>query len=556
MKHWKKMAASLIAISTMVAVVPTTYAMESEDSQPQTTDTATVQTTKAAEPTLLASWDFTGKNGTTNSAIADSTGKYNLTLKDGAKIEQYGDRSNNEALSLRGDGQYAQIDDQLFKDAGDSFTLEFASKTRHDDSGKFFSFIVGKDGSNDANTTDQANANKYLMFYNSKTAIKGVISNNNWGNEQGSKVTVSGNDNSWADYKIVVDGTNLAVFRNNALIIFKANTGIKMSDLGATTAYIGKSFYSVDEYWNGAMDDIKVYRGADLTMPTAVAISGTGVVNNKLTLIEKDSTKLTATVTPDDAVSKNVTWSSSDESVAKVAADGTVTGVKAGTATITATTELGGVKAELPVTVEPMNAQNAAAADLDAAIAALKVPAAENLPLVAKGTKNGSAITWKSSDEKLITSTNEKYENKTTGADDPYRGAGIINRQLQKLIEYGKNYTEYKPIHDELKKLQNGWTNKRDKYEEAHRAELALWDAANRYLHANLPKGTKTLPIAEWEQEYADLKTQRDSDYTKLKDTRTNVSELQKIRKCVDIALRADQPEQTQSRTKRHDIDR
>ena len=129
-------------------------------------------------------------------------------------------------------------------------------------------------------------------------------------------------------------------------------------------------------------------------------------------------------------------------------------------------------------------------------------------------------------------------------------------KKLQKLIEYGNNYTEYKPIHDELKKLQNGWTNKRDKYEEAHRAELALWDAANRYLHANLPKGTKTLPIAEWEQEYADLKTQRDSDYTKLKDTRTNVSELQKIRKCVDIALRADQPEQTQSRTKRHEQER
>ena len=129
-------------------------------------------------------------------------------------------------------------------------------------------------------------------------------------------------------------------------------------------------------------------------------------------------------------------------------------------------------------------------------------------------------------------------------------------KKLQKLIEYGKNYTEYKPIHDELKKLQNGWTNKRDKYEEAHRAELTLWNAASRYLHANLPKGTKTLPIAEWEQEYADLKTQRDSDYAKLKDTRADVSELQKIRKCVDIALRADQPEQTQTRTKRHDIDR
>ena len=127
-------------------------------------------------------------------------------------------------------------------------------------------------------------------------------------------------------------------------------------------------------------------------------------------------------------------------------------------------------------------------------------------------------------------------------------------KELQKLIEYGENYLQYKPIHAELKKLKNGWTNKRDKYEEAHRAELTLWNAASRYLHANLPKGTKTLPIAEWEQEYADLKTQRDSDYTKLKETRAEVAELQKIRKCVDIALRADQPEQT--RTKRHDIDR
>ena len=115
---------------------------------------------------------------------------------------------------------------------------------------------------------------------------------------------------------------------------------------------------------------------------------------------------------------------------------------------------------------------------------------------------------------------------------------------------------QYKPIHAELKKLKNGWTNKRDKYEEAHRAELTLWNAASRYLHANLPKGTKTLPIAEWEQEYADLKTQRDSDYTKLKDTRAEVAELQKIRKCVDIALKAEQPEQTQNHTKRQEQER
>ena len=128
-------------------------------------------------------------------------------------------------------------------------------------------------------------------------------------------------------------------------------------------------------------------------------------------------------------------------------------------------------------------------------------------------------------------------------------------KELQKLIEYGKNYNEYKPIHDELKKLKNGWMNKRDKYEEAHRAVLTLWNAASRYLHANLPKGTKPpLPISEWEKEYATLSGQRTAEYTKLKETRAEVAELHNIRKCVDIALKANQPEQT--RTKRHEQER
>ena len=82
-----------------------------------------------------------------------------------------------------------------------------------------------------------------------------------------------------------------------------------------------------------------------------------------------------------------------------------------------------------------------------------------------------------------------------------------------------------------------------------------LWNAASRYLHANLTD-TKTLPISKWKQEYADLKEQRDTDYTKLKATRAEVAELQKIRKCVDIALKAEQPEQTQNRTKRHEQER
>ena len=60
--------------------------------------------------------------------------------------------------------------------------------------------------------------------------------------------------------------------------------------------------------------------------------------------------------------------------------------------------------------------------------------------------------------------------------------------------------------------------------------------------------------IAEWEKEYATLSGQRTAEYTKLKETRAEVAELHNIRKCVDIALKADQPEQT--RAKRHEQER
>ena len=49
------------------------------------------------------------------------------------------------------------------------------------------------------------------------------------------------------------------------------------------------------------------------------------------------------------------------------------------------------------------------------------------------------------------------------------------------------------------------------------------------------------MPISEWEKEYATLSGQRTAEYTKLKETRAEVAELHNIRKCVDIALKANQ---------------
>ncbi len=66
-----------------------------------------------------------------------------------------------------------------------------------------------------------------------------------------------------------------------------------------------------------------------------VDVTSVELNKTEIALVEGDSETLTATVKPDDASDKTVTWSSSDSSIAKVE-DGKVTAVKEGDVTITA----------------------------------------------------------------------------------------------------------------------------------------------------------------------------------------------------------------------------
>ncbi len=83
-----------------------------------------------------------------------------------------------------------------------------------------------------------------------------------------------------------------------------------------------------------------------------IAVTGVTLDQTSLNLTIGDTPiPLTATVSPADATDKSVTWSSANTAVATVAADGTVTPVAAGTATITVTTTDGGHTATCAVTV-------------------------------------------------------------------------------------------------------------------------------------------------------------------------------------------------------------
>ena len=116
----------------------------------------------------------------------------------------------------------------------------------------------------------------------------------------------------------------------------------------------GKATIGVVGYKNGAFNigGGCWYKADDfrLTYLAPIAVESVTLSQNVATLIEGNALDLTATVTPDYATDKTVTWSSSDEEVATVDEKGHITAVTPGTVTITATA--GTVKATCEVTVE------------------------------------------------------------------------------------------------------------------------------------------------------------------------------------------------------------
>jgi hypothetical protein len=85
-----------------------------------------------------------------------------------------------------------------------------------------------------------------------------------------------------------------------------------------------------------------------------IPVTGVSLDRNEISLETGKRDTLIATVTPDDAVYKEVTWKSDNVPVAAVSAAGIVLGRTPGTATITATTSEGGFTANCTVTVVPL----------------------------------------------------------------------------------------------------------------------------------------------------------------------------------------------------------
>ncbi len=89
----------------------------------------------------------------------------------------------------------------------------------------------------------------------------------------------------------------------------------------------------------------------DTIQGASVAVTGVTLNKETASLVVDNDTTLVATVAPATATNKAVTWTSSDGDVASVSNAGVVTGVSAGTATITVTTVDGSFTDTCEVTV-------------------------------------------------------------------------------------------------------------------------------------------------------------------------------------------------------------
>ncbi len=145
---------------------------------------------------------------------------------------------------------------------------------------------------------------------------------------------------------------------------------------------------------------------ASCKVKTLTVTDGVSLNTSTLNLNAGAGSQLVATVKPETASNKSVTWSSSNTAVATVNGNGYVTAVGNGTATITVRTAEGGKTASCTVTVRTVPtgvSLNATTLNLNAGAGA------QLTATVSPGTASNKSVTWRSSNTAVATVNGNGY---------------------------------------------------------------------------------------------------------------------------------------------------
>jgi len=166
-------------------------------------------------------------------------------------------------------------------------------------------------------------------------------------NETGNLALLSGSYDEVAFGKprkmqIYIDNSVIEVFINDAAVFSTRVYPLQANATGMELFSNGTTIFTSVDVWQMQQQNIVV------PVPvTGVTLSATASIS------KATSTTLSPTFIPSNATNRNVSWTSSNTSVATVNSAGLITGVAQGTSTITVTTQDGGFKATCVVTVTP-----------------------------------------------------------------------------------------------------------------------------------------------------------------------------------------------------------
>ena len=152
------------------------------------------------------------------------------------------------------------------------------------------------------------------------------------------------------------------------------------------------------------------------TTPSIIQVQDIRLSKTKETLEVGKTLSLTATVLPSNASNRSVTWSSDNEKVAKVSADGKVTAIGKGTANITVRSNDGtNIKVTAVITVKAKTVK-ATSVKLSKTSLTLKPKASTTLKVTISPSKvTDKSVVWSSSNPKVATVKNGKLTAKAVG---------------------------------------------------------------------------------------------------------------------------------------------
>ncbi|MFC5468014.1 DUF5695 domain-containing protein [Cohnella suwonensis] len=256
-------ASSLNTTATVTAAGTYVFQLSASDTALTATDSVTI-TVQAALPDQLVRYQFSETSGT---SAADTSGNGKTGTLNGGATWAAGQSGN--AVSLNGSTGYVSMPNGIANGAT-SFTVA--------------AWVKANSLSNWTRIFDIGTGTTNYMFLSPQPGAAGLrfaITTNGNGSEQQISSTTAFPTGVWKHVAVTISGSTGRLYVDGVQVATNASMTLNPSSLGNTTQnWIGRSQYSGDPYFNGSVDDFRMYSRALSASEITALYGGTPTPSN------------------------------------------------------------------------------------------------------------------------------------------------------------------------------------------------------------------------------------------------------------------------------------